>query len=137
MLPDGPIVVFDGVCNFCSGAVKFILRNDRTGRILFVALQSTLGQKLLREYGVDPKDADTILLIKEKKAFVRSEAFLEIIGDLGYWKWLRVFRVIPRSWRDSVYAVLAGKRYDWFGKRDSCFLPSEQESTRFIGSEAT
>ena len=137
MLPDNPIVVFDGVCNFCSGAVKFILRNDRTDGILFVHLQSALGRKLLDEHGVDPKDADTFLLIKSNTAFVRSDAALEIAGDLGYWKWLRVFRVMPRSWRDSVYAVLARNRYKWFGKRDSCFLPTGAERARFIDHEAT
>lgn len=128
---DRPVVVFDGLCNFCSGAVRFILRNDRTGRILYTPLQSTVGRKLLEEHGIDPDDADTFLLIKGNRAFTRSDAALEIARDLGPWRWLRVLAAVPRTWRDGIYAVLARKRYGWFGKRDHCFAPTPEERARF------
>jgi predicted DCC family thiol-disulfide oxidoreductase YuxK len=129
---DSPIVVFDGVCNLCSGAVRFILNHDQSGRYMFLPLQTTPGQSLLEEHGIDSEDAETFLLIKEGIPFVRSSAALEIARDLGWWRWLRVFRVVPRPWRDALYVLVARNRYRWFGKRDTCFVPTRDERKRFI-----
>ena len=125
-------MVFDGVCNFCSHSVRFILEHDVRGRLRFAPLQSPIGQELLERNGIDPSDAQTFLLIDGDKVYVRSDAALEIAKDLGAWRWLRIFGVLPRGLRDWVYSVLARNRYRWFGKRDTCFVPTAEQRARFI-----
>lgn len=125
-------MVFDGVCNFCSRGVRFILKHDRAGRFRFTPLQSPIGRELLERNGIDPANAETFLLLKGDDVYVRSDAALEIARDLGSWRWLRVLRVVPRPLRDRAYSVIARNRYRWFGKRDVCFLPSAEEAARFL-----
>jgi predicted DCC family thiol-disulfide oxidoreductase YuxK len=126
------IVVFDGVCNFCAWGVRFILNHDEAGRIKFAPMQSPMGQELLRRNGIDPANVGTFLLAKGANVYVRSDAALEIARDLRAWRWLRIFRVVPRPLRDWMYSVIARNRYRWFGKRDACFLPTEEERARFL-----
>ncbi len=132
MTDDDPIIVFDGVCNFCSSTVRFILKHDRTHRIRLAPLQSKAGAALYKSHGLDPDDAETLLLVKGGQAFVRSDAALEVATDLGPWRWLRLFRVVPRPVRDWLYAILARNRYRWFGRRDSCFAPTPEQRARFL-----
>lgn len=132
MRTDERIVVFDGVCNFCSRSVRFILEHDVRGRLRFAALQSPVGRELLERHGIDPSDAQTFLLIDGDDVYMRSDAALEIARDLGNWRWLRVFGVLPRGLRDWMYTVLARNRYRWFGKRDSCFAPTPEQRARFV-----
>lgn len=132
MPPEECIVVFDGVCNFCSRAVRFILKNDKAGRISFAPLQSQLGQELLKRYGIEPTELQSVLLVKGTEAYLRSDAAMEIAKDLGRWRWLRVFRIVPRGLRDWMYGVIARNRYKWFGKRDTCFVPTAEERVRFL-----
>ena len=126
------IVVFDGVCNFCSGAVRFILEHDLRGRLRFAPVQSATGRALLVQNGIDPSDVQTFLLIAGDEVYMRSDAALEIARDLGGWRWLRVLVLVPRALRDWMYGVLARNRYRWFGMRDVCFVPSEEQRARFI-----
>ncbi|MGB5623809.1 MAG: thiol-disulfide oxidoreductase DCC family protein [Gammaproteobacteria bacterium] len=134
---EGNIVVFDGLCNLCSASVRFILEYDRRGAIRFAPMQSPLGHDLLQRHGIDPADAHTFLLLRGTQAFVQSDAALEIARDLGRWRWLRVLRVIPRGLRNRIYGVIARHRYRWFGKRDTCFVPTDEQRARFLdGLEA-
>ncbi len=133
--PVQPIVVFDGACNLCSGAVEFILKNDKSKKTLFAPLQSEIGRKLLADHGLDPGAAETILVIRGKSVLVRSEAALEVARHLGFWSWLRIFRVVPRPWRDCLYSFLARNRYRWFGKRHACFAPTKEQRERFLEME--
>ncbi len=126
------IVIFDGVCNFCSAAVQFILKYDERERLSFAPLQSRIGQALLERHGIDPVNVQTFLLVKGPRAYVRSDAALEIAADLRFWRWLRAFRFVPRSLRDRVYAVIARNRYEWFGRRDSCYIPTDDQRKRFL-----
>lgn len=126
------IVVFDGVCNLCSAAVRFILNNDKAGRIRFAPLQSPLGQTLLEQHGIDPANARSFLLLRGPEAYLESDAALEVARDLGPWRCLRVFRVIPRRLRNWIYGLIARNRYQWFGKRDTCFVPTREQRTRFL-----
>lgn len=131
------IVIFDGLCNLCSASVRFILKNDSTGAIRFAPMQSPLGHDLLRQHGIDPADAHTFLLLRGTETFVQSDAALEIARDLGRWRWLRVLRVIPRDLRNWIYGAIARNRYRWFGKRDTCFVPTNEQRARFLdGLEA-
>jgi len=132
MKTQNQIVVFDGYCNFCSAGVRFILRKDRAGRIMFTHVQSKLGARLLKEHGVSSLDPDTFLFVDNGQVYVRSDAAIKISKYLGVWRVLGVVRFLPRAIRDFVYDVIARNRYTWFGKRDSCFLPSPEERNRFI-----
>jgi predicted DCC family thiol-disulfide oxidoreductase YuxK len=135
MLPDENIIIFDGVCNFCSRTVQFVLRNDRRAMFRFAPVQSAVGSALLSKHGLDPTDVETFLLVRGDAAFVRSEAALEIAKGLGLpWSLLAVFRLLPVAWRDAAYDVVARNRYSWFGRRASCYAPAPEERSRFISA---
>lgn len=128
-----PIVIFDGVCNFCNGAVNFIIKRDPTGRFAFAPLQSPVGQELLEKHGLAMVDEDTVLLLKDGQCFERTDAVLEITKDLtGFWHWFRVLKVLPKPCRDYFYRVFARNRYRLFGKRDTCIVPSASVRERFL-----
>ena len=128
------VVLFDGVCNLCTGVVQFVIRHDQAGRIRFAALQSAAGQALLAQYGLSTSDLNTVVYIKDGQAQVRSTAALSLLGDLGGpWRWLAaLLRVVPRGLRDAVYGLVARNRYRLFGKRDSCLLPTPEHMGRFL-----
>lgn len=128
-----PIVLFDGVCNLCSGSVQFILRRDPAGAFRFASLQSDLGQRLLTERGLDPKALDSVVVVDGDRFYRESDAALRIARDLkGAWKALTVFRVIPRPIRDWAYRLIARNRYSWFGKAETCWLPTPELRGRFL-----
>ena len=123
-----PVILFDGVCNLCHGAVQFIIRRDRAARFRFASLQSEPGRRLAA--GPAP---DSILLIENGLCYDRSTAALRIARRLdGAWPLLYAFIVIPRPLRDALYAWIARHRYRWFGRLDACPLPSPEWETRFL-----
>ena len=128
------IVLFDGVCNLCSGGVQFILKRDRKDLFRFASLQSELGQQLLAERQIDPKTTDSMVLIQPGKAFyLRSDAALAIGKQLpGIWGLLAVFQWVPSSIRDIVYDFMARNRYRWFGKKESCMIPTPELKSKFL-----
>jgi predicted DCC family thiol-disulfide oxidoreductase YuxK len=129
-----PIVLFDGICNLCSGSVQFILRRDPTGTFRFASLQSDLAQRLLTERGLDPKALDSVVVVDGDRFYRESDAALRIARDLkGAWKALTVFRLIPRPVRDWAYRLIARNRYSWFGKAETCWLPTPELKGRFLG----
>jgi predicted DCC family thiol-disulfide oxidoreductase YuxK len=129
-----PIVLFDGVCNLCSTSVQFILQRDPAGRFRFASLQSDLAQRLLTEHGLDPKALDSVVVVDGDRLYRESDAALRIARDLkGAWKALTVFRVIPRPVRDWAYRLIARNRYRWFGKSETCWLPTPELRGRFLG----
>jgi predicted DCC family thiol-disulfide oxidoreductase YuxK len=129
-----PIVLFDGVCNLCNGAVQLILRHDPAGRFRFASLQSPAGEELQTRLGIDPKALDSILLIEGERCYRESDAALRIAAGMsGAWKALGVLRVIPRPLRDPVYRWIARNRYRWFGKQETCWLPTPELRGRFLG----
>jgi predicted DCC family thiol-disulfide oxidoreductase YuxK len=129
-----PIVLFDGVCNLCNGSVQFIIRHDREGRFRFASLQSPVGQDLQARFGMDPRQLDSVILVEGDRWFKESDAALRIArGMNGAWKALSVFRVIPRPLRDAVYRLIARNRYRWFGKQETCWLPTPELRGRFLG----
>jgi len=128
------VVIFDGVCNFCNGAVNFIIRHDEKGLFCFIPMQSDLAKELAGSYYMDEVGVDTLLLIKNEKIYVRSNAALEIAKDLsGYWTLLNIFRMIPRPIRDALYRIFAKNRYALFGKRTHCIVPTQAVVNRFVG----
>ncbi len=130
---DKPIIVFDGECVFCSGWVKFALRNDRTHRYRFLTAQSYLGRSLYRHYGLADRDYETNILIEGGNAYFRSEGSIRMIAGLGFpWSLVRGFSVLPLSLRDTLYEFVARNRFKIAGRRDVCFLPSAEDRARFL-----
>jgi predicted DCC family thiol-disulfide oxidoreductase YuxK len=130
------IVLFDGICNLCNGAVQFIIRCDPTGKFQFASLQSPVAQQLLKDANV-PNALETIILIRNRLVFERSDAALEIARGLsGAWSLLYGFKIVPRFLRDSVYDWIAKNRYRFFGKRNECMIPTPELKYRFIDGPA-
>lgn len=128
-----PVVVFDGICNLCSRAVRFILRRDRRGAFRFAALQSEAGARLLRQHGIDPATVDSLVFVRDGRPCLKSDAVLAIAGSLrAPWSLLAVFRIVPRRLRDGLYDVVARHRASWFGRTDHCRLPEEADAARFL-----
>jgi len=126
-------IVFDGVCNFCSAYVRFVIRRDRSRRFRFASLQSARGSGLLLRHGIDPGDVNTFLLVKGDRAYTRSDAVIEVAKDLdGFWKTARFLVVIPRSLRDGFYDWFARNRYRFFGRKEVCMVPTEDIRDRFL-----
>ncbi len=126
-------VVFDGVCVFCSGWVRFLLARDRARRFRFATMQSAPGRRLLIGHGIDPDDPVSFLLVEGERAYSDSTAALRILTRLGgWWRLVAVFYAVPRFMRDAVYRFVARRRYRWFGKRESCFVPTPETADRFL-----
>jgi predicted DCC family thiol-disulfide oxidoreductase YuxK len=130
---DKPVILFDGVCNFCNGMVNFIIRQDKKNVFLFCPLQSEAGQRLLKEYKIDWKANDSFVVIENNKAYLKSNAALKLYNKLPwYWKWTQLFWVVPKFIRDWIYNVIAKNRYKWFGKREQCMVPTAETRQKFL-----
>ncbi len=131
-----PILLFDGVCNLCNGSVQFIIRRDPEARFRFASLQSEVGQRYLDELRVDRQAVDSVILIEGDRWYKEGDAALRIARLLpGPWKALGIFRLLPRSLRDRLYRLVARNRYRWFGRRESCWLPTPELRGRFLDSQ--
>lgn len=127
------MIVFDGVCTLCSRWVRFVILRDARARFRFAPLQTPAGAALLQRHGIDPHDVRTFLLVKAGRAYLRSDAVIEIARDLGAgWSWLRALHLVPRTWRDALYDLLARHRYRWFGRQQHCMTPDEGMRARFL-----
>lgn len=127
------VVLFDGVCNLCNGAVDFILDRDPEGKLAFASLQSGAGQELLAQHGLSTENFDSVVLLKEGKVYRKSTAALEIAGRLkGAWPMLKVFKLVPRPLRDAIYNFIGRNRYNFFGKREQCRMPTPEIRNRFL-----
>ncbi len=127
------IVLFDGMCNLCSGAVQFIIRHDPKKHFYFASLQSDTAEKLLQNAVPPKKRADTIMLIKHGRVYTKSGAVLRISQYLkGAWKLVVIFLIIPPFIRDGIYDLIARKRYQWFGRRKECMIPAPEWQDRFL-----
>ena len=128
-----PVILFDGVCNFCDALVNFIIDHDPKLHFKFTAQQLDAGQEILRKNGLDPAKLDTFVLSEDGKIYTRSTAALRIAKQLsGGWKLFYVFIIIPRPIRDVFYNLFAKYRYKLFGKKEACRVPTAAERARFI-----
>ena len=129
------VVFFDGVCNLCNHAVDFIVTRDRYRNFRYGSLQSPQAQYLLARHQFKIGKMDTLVLLKNNRLFLRSDAVLEICRDLPWpWSWAVVFKIIPRGFRDMVYRWVSRNRYRWFGKRETCRVPTPEERSLFLES---
>lgn len=133
MKTDFKIILFDGVCNLCNTAIIFVIKRDSKDRFKFAALQSERGLELVKRYGINTEVIDSIILIEEGKAYVKSTAALKIARGLsGGWPLLYGFVILPESLRNWVYDWIAKNRYKWFGKRESCMIPTPELLNKFL-----
>ena len=127
-----PIILFDGVCNFCNGMVNFIIARDPKAYFKFAPLQSETGQRMRLRFGVD-ENVDSIILIEDESAYVFSTAALRIVKGLGgLWRLLYVFIIVPTPIRDLFYRLFARNRYWLFGKKSVCMVPTPDVRARFL-----
>ena len=127
------IIIFDGVCNFCNGAVNFIIKRDPSGVFVFTPMQSDIARSLIEKYKVPEVGVDTFLLIKDNECHMRTNAALEIAKELsGHCYLFGVLKVLPVSFRDYFYKLFARNRYNLFGKREVCMIPTPDVRARFI-----
>ena len=132
-MDEKPIILFDGVCNFCNAGINFIIQQDKKSIFRFAALQSKPGQQLAEQYHLPKTDFDSFILIENGKVYNRSTAAFKIYNKLPwYWKWTQVFWIIPKSIRDAIYDFIARNRYKWFGKKEVCMIPNPGLSSRFL-----
>lgn len=130
---DKPILLFDGICNLCNGSVLWVIRHDPRNQFRFASLQSEVGRQLLAEAGLPAAALNTVVLHADGRFYTRSDAALGVLSHLGSpWSWLGALRVIPRSIRNVVYDWIARNRYRWFGKKDSCMIPTPELRSRFL-----
>ena len=130
-LQDFNIVIFDGYCNFCNGSVNFLIRVDKKRNLKYVALQSQLGKKITNHLPI-PIETDSIIFIKKGILFFASDAVLQICGQLPYPNKIFFYLLyFPKNFRDWMYAIIARNRYRWFGKRDYCRVPADNEYELF------
>lgn len=128
-----PVVLFDGVCNFCDGTVAFIIAHDPHGRFRFAPLQSEAARPFLERCGLSERCLDALVLVEDERCYTRSTAALRILRRLrSPWFLLYGLIVVPRALRDSFYAWFAANRYRWFGKRDECSIPGPAIRGRFL-----
>lgn len=129
-----PVILFDGVCNLCNGWVRFVVRHDPTGILRFAAQQSSIGQALIQKHLSGSQQLSSVILLAGNTVYTESTAILEICARLAPpWSWIAVLRVIPRRLRDICYRFIVRHRYQWFGRTDTCQVPSADTRSRFIG----
>jgi predicted DCC family thiol-disulfide oxidoreductase YuxK len=127
------IILFDGICNFCNSSVNFIIKRDIKDIFRFASLQSDKGQQYLSKFNLSQKEFGTIILIENDEFYTRSTSVLRIAKKLkGIWKLFYIFIIIPSPFRNFFYSLISKHRYKWFGKRDVCRIPTEEEKSRFL-----
>ncbi len=128
--PDG-LILFDGVCVFCSRWVRFVIDRDPERRFCFVAIQSDRGRALAARFGIDPEAPETNAVVRGGRIFFKSDAALTVLGALEATRPLAVLKAAPRWLRDPIYDRIAKNRYAIFGRTETCMVPSEEDRARF------
>ena len=128
------IILFDGVCNLCDASVQFIIKHDKKDIFRFVALQSDLGQKIITHIGIQNQNIDSIILYEPGVAYYyKSSAALQIAKNLGgFFHFGTLFKMIPTGLRNLLYDYVAKNRYKWYGKKESCMIPTTELKAKFL-----
>ena len=133
MKKDHPVVLFDGVCNFCNGIVNFLISQDKKKILRFSAMQSEVGKEILINHGFEPGYTKSFIFINKGIAYKKSTAALKVYNQLPwYWKWTQIFWIVPTFIRDAVYEFISTNRYKWFGKKSQCMIPTPENRDRFL-----
>jgi predicted DCC family thiol-disulfide oxidoreductase YuxK len=130
--PDDDVILYDGVCVFCSRWIRFVAARDVEQRFRFTAIQSGYGARLAQAFGINPDDPDTNAVIHGGIAHFKSDGALTVLSNLPGWSWVRGLRLTPKPLRDAVYNLVARNRYKIFGKYEECFVPDAAMQARVI-----
>ena len=129
-----PVIFFDGLCNLCNGAVQFTIKRDKHHIFRFASLQSEYAAEHIKSFNIAPENLESFILLEDGKIYLRSTAALRVARKLsGLWPLLYGFIIVPRFIRDGVYRYIAKNRYKWFGKQESCWVPTPALKSRFLG----
>jgi len=127
------IILFDGVCNLCNSSVNFIIKHDKKKHFLFASLQSDAAKEILLHHSLNKIIFDSIILIEDTIIYEKSTAVLRIAKKLNNgFQLLYIFILIPKILRDKIYDYIAKNRYKWYGKKNTCMLPSKDLKNRFL-----
>ncbi len=131
---DKKIILFDGICNFCNNSVLKIIKYDTKNQFIFASLQSDIGKKITNHLAIDISKIDSIILYEPEVAYyIKSSAALKIMNAFGgLWKTTQLFLVIPKPVRNYIYDFIAKNRYNWFGKKEECIIPSKEIRAKFL-----
>ena len=129
------IILFDGLCNLCDATVQFIIKRDTKDVFRFVSLQSDLGRELLQKLPIEFQLTDSVILYESEKVFFyKSQAVFEIVKSIGgIYYCLLIFKLLPNTITNTVYDFIAKNRYRWWGKKESCLVPSKDLQSKFLG----
>lgn len=129
----GPVLLFDGVCNLCNASVQWVLLRDKKAVFQFAPLQSDFAKEILSRHQLNTQDFDTVVLVDGERIWLRSDAALEICDRLGgVWSYVALLRFKPRFIRDFFYNLIAKNRYRFWGRRETCMLPRPEWKHRFL-----
>jgi predicted DCC family thiol-disulfide oxidoreductase YuxK len=127
------IILFDGVCNLCNAAVQFVIKQDKNNQFLFASLQSEEGKLILEDHNFPMNKMDSFFLVENGKVYDRSTAALKVLKRLnGLWRLFYGFIIVPKFIRDGVYDFIAKNRYQWFGRKDECMIPTPDLKAKFL-----
>ena len=130
--PDDDVILYDGICVFCSRWIRFVAARDKTRRFRFTAIQSGYGTRLAQAFGINPDDPDTNAVIHGGVAYFKSDGALTVLSNLPCWGWVRVLFSVPNPLRDAVYNLVAQNRYRIFGRYEACFVPGAELKARVM-----
>ena len=128
------IILFDGVCNLCNNSINYVIDHDKNDQYRFVSLQSDLGIEIQNYLGIKSADLDSIILyIPNEAYYIKSTAALKVMKSFkGLWKLSVIFQVIPEGLRNVIYDCIAKNRYKWFGKQETCRIPTKELKAKFL-----
>jgi predicted DCC family thiol-disulfide oxidoreductase YuxK len=128
-----PVIFFDGFCNLCNGSVQFVIKRDSDQIFRFASLQSNLAKEQLTLFNISPNALESFILVENNKVYQRSTAALRVARRLnGLWPLLYAFIIVPPFIRNAVYNYIAKNRYKWFGKQESCWVPTPELKSKFL-----
>ena len=134
-IPEGKkVILFDGICNLCNSSVNRVIHWDEKNQFLFASLQSEFGKSVINDLQIDTQKIDSIILYNPGVSYdVKSTAILKIANDLGgFWKMMNIFFILPTGFRNLVYDYIAKNRYKWYGKKESCMIPTPELKAKFL-----
>jgi len=131
---DKKIILFDGICNLCDTSVQYVIKHDKKDSFRFVALQSDLGQKIIKHIGIDTTKTDSVILYEPRIAYYyKAEAAIRIAKEIGgIYSFLTIFSILPNAILNYIYDYIAKNRYKWYGKKETCLIPTEEQKTKFL-----
>ncbi len=131
---DKQLILFDGVCNLCNSSVVYVIKRDKKDKFRFAPLQSEVGKEIIKKYNIDTTKTDSILLYSAENGLsYKSTAALKIATGLGFpQSMMAIFFIIPSFIRNWVYDFIAKNRYKWYGKKESCMIPTPELKSKFL-----